>query len=430
MTAGISIATESISSRASSPGRRSSRSAIASKHALGREQNVRDDKDPTYPDQTTLGARLKVTEDTSIFYTQRISDEAIVPIGDFTATGFSQLATKGELNIGVESQVKDATQLTSAYRVEQGVNGPDAFALIGVFTHVKLGRTSARASASSAGSSSSGARTATRADRSRSTGCRPIVSRRRRGTKDGPGRIRSRLSAGVATRLHAGITGLDARAVGESADHDGHGRRCGGRAGRAGRAPGDERPARVAAVLSVRRSGRAAADGRARPLVVTAGAICSRLTATRTRSSGSSFTASSRGSGSEACSALDGHVSLAGTRAVRAVKRFVDARARAAVPLPAGVQLSSRGHGDARSGSGRLADMRIALGYNFHDTRDPFGRDLQGRDKGVVPHALDEALAAVRSRRQPAAPVTSRRAASQAQFRPRTRRFFARSRRC
>jgi hypothetical protein len=30
-----------------------------------------------------------------------------------------------------------------------------------------------------------------------------------------------------------------------------------------------------------------------------------------------------------------------------------------------------------------IADARVALGYNFHDTRDPYGRDLQGRDKGV-----------------------------------------------
>ena len=30
-----------------------------------------------------------------------------------------------------------------------------------------------------------------------------------------------------------------------------------------------------------------------------------------------------------------------------------------------------------------LADIRIAVGYNFRDTRDPLGRDLQGRDKGV-----------------------------------------------
>ena len=30
-----------------------------------------------------------------------------------------------------------------------------------------------------------------------------------------------------------------------------------------------------------------------------------------------------------------------------------------------------------------IADARVALGYNFQDTRDPYGRDLQGRDKGV-----------------------------------------------
>ena len=104
-----------------------------------REQNVRDDTDPTYPDQTLLGARWKMTKDTSLFYTQRISDSAIVPIGDFATTGFSQLNTKGELNVGVESHVQDATQLTSGYRVEQGLNGPDAYATIGVLTHVKLG---------------------------------------------------------------------------------------------------------------------------------------------------------------------------------------------------------------------------------------------------------------------------------------------------
>jgi len=30
-----------------------------------------------------------------------------------------------------------------------------------------------------------------------------------------------------------------------------------------------------------------------------------------------------------------------------------------------------------------IADLRLAGGYHFQDTRDPNGRDLQGRDKGV-----------------------------------------------
>ena len=50
-----------------------------------------------------------------------------------------------------------------------------------------------------------------------------------------------------------------------------------------------------------------------------------------------------------------------------------------------------------------IADARVAVGYNFNDSRDPYGRDLQGRDKGVVPHALDEAVLPLRSVRQQAA---------------------------
>jgi hypothetical protein len=37
----------------------------------------------------------------------------------------------------------------------------------------------------------------------------------------------------------------------------------------------------------------------------------------------------------------------------------------------------------AEMGYWPIADIRLALGFNFKDTRDPFGRDLQGRDKGA-----------------------------------------------
>src|SRR5262249_54416034 len=107
---------------------------------VSREQNVRDDTDPTYPDQTLVGGRYKVGPQTSLFYTQRISDQAIVPVGDFTGTGFCWLSTTGELSFGVESRVTDATEITSRYQVDRGVNGPDAFALIGVVTQLSLGR--------------------------------------------------------------------------------------------------------------------------------------------------------------------------------------------------------------------------------------------------------------------------------------------------
>ena len=120
-----------------------------------------------------------------MFYTQRISDEAIVPVGDFTGTGFSALPTTSELSIGVESRVTDATQLTSRYQIEQGINGPDAFAVIGVSTQLNLGRGFAARLASSAVSSSPAAATTTRAARSASATSDRSASRRRRATRRG-----------------------------------------------------------------------------------------------------------------------------------------------------------------------------------------------------------------------------------------------------
>ena len=112
------------SSQASSRG--GARLAIGSRFeaSAGREQNVYDQDDPTYPDQTTLGARLKLGANTSAFYTHRLSDSPIVPVGEFTGTGFSALPTTSEFSLGVESRVTDATRLTSRYQVDQGINGP------------------------------------------------------------------------------------------------------------------------------------------------------------------------------------------------------------------------------------------------------------------------------------------------------------------
>ncbi len=151
--------------------------------------------------------------------------------------------------------MKDATQLTSAYRVEQGVNGPDAFALIGVFTHIKLGRTVGTSFGLERGQLIAG-----EADSytSGSFAVDWLPSDRFKATTRYEGRDRggysSRLSAGVAARLHAGVTGLTRVQWAQSAENTATAGDAVGRAGRAGRAPGDERPARVAAVLSVRRS--------------------------------------------------------------------------------------------------------------------------------------------------------------------------------
>src|SRR6185295_3760965 len=52
---------------------------------------------------------------------------------------FVSLDSTNELNIGVESRVRDATRLTSRYQVEGGINGPDAFAVIGAQNRLDLG---------------------------------------------------------------------------------------------------------------------------------------------------------------------------------------------------------------------------------------------------------------------------------------------------
>ena len=170
---------------------------------------MRDDTDPTYPDQTLLGARWKMTKDTSLFYTQRISDSAIVPIGDFATTGFSQLKTKGELNVGVESHVQDSTQLTSGYRVEQGINGPDAYATIGVLTHVKLGhdlglelRPRARPARER-----TGRELHERLIRGRLAAVQSLQGDDKYEARDRGG-YESLFTAGAAARLYAGFTGL------------------------------------------------------------------------------------------------------------------------------------------------------------------------------------------------------------------------------
>ncbi len=65
-----------------------------------------------------------------------------------------------------------------------------------------------------------------------------------------------------------------------------------------------------------------------------------------------------------------------------ALSRFVDA----AIEERYLYQPASSSHREGTAmeiGFWPLADIRIAVGYNFRDTRDPFGRDLQGRDKGA-----------------------------------------------
>jgi uncharacterized repeat protein (TIGR01451 family) len=101
------------------------------KVSVKREQNL-GEADPTYPTQTTLGATYQVNSLTKIFFTQRLAAAPIVPIGDFAANGFAISSSRRETAIGVETRFGKYTSMTSRYQLENGINGTDSFAVIGL----------------------------------------------------------------------------------------------------------------------------------------------------------------------------------------------------------------------------------------------------------------------------------------------------------
>ena len=99
--------------------------------SIKREQNL-SEADPTYPTQTTLGASYQFNSLTKLFYTQRLATAPIVPIGDFTGNGFAFSNSRRETAVGVETRFGKHTSLTSRYQIENGINGTDSFAVIGL----------------------------------------------------------------------------------------------------------------------------------------------------------------------------------------------------------------------------------------------------------------------------------------------------------
>jgi hypothetical protein len=73
---------------------------------------------------------------------------------------------------------------------------------------------------------------------------------------------------------------------------------------------------------------------------------------------------------------------LGQARAQFTLFRFVDAAIEQRY-IRQPVTDSSRSSAGTEIGVWPIADLRLALGYHFQDTRDPFGRDLQGSDKGI-----------------------------------------------
>jgi len=99
--------------------------------SVKREQNL-SAADPTYPTQTTLGATYQMSALTKIFFTQRLASAPITPIGDYSGTGFAAVSSRRETAVGVETRFGKYTSMTGRYQIENGINGTDSFAVIGL----------------------------------------------------------------------------------------------------------------------------------------------------------------------------------------------------------------------------------------------------------------------------------------------------------
>ena len=102
-----------------------------------REQNLAD-ADPTYPNQTVWGGSYQLSRQTKLFVTQRFSAAPIIPISGFETAGLLSPLSTRETSIGVASAVSSHTDVTSKFQLDRGLNGTDAFALVGTRTRVPV----------------------------------------------------------------------------------------------------------------------------------------------------------------------------------------------------------------------------------------------------------------------------------------------------
>lgn len=107
--------------------------------SVKREQNL-GEADPTYPDQTTLAANYQINSLTKLFFTQRLAAASITPIGDYTGTGFATVSSRRETAIGVETRFGKSTSATGRYQLENGINGTDSFAVLGLRNHLAINK--------------------------------------------------------------------------------------------------------------------------------------------------------------------------------------------------------------------------------------------------------------------------------------------------
>jgi uncharacterized repeat protein (TIGR01451 family) len=110
--------------------------------SVKREQNL-SEADPTYPDQTTLAATYQATQWTKLFLTQRLASAPIMPIADFSGSagaGLSSTNSRRETAFGVETRFGKYTSMVGRYQLENGINGTDSFAVVGLQNRLPLSK--------------------------------------------------------------------------------------------------------------------------------------------------------------------------------------------------------------------------------------------------------------------------------------------------
>jgi uncharacterized repeat protein (TIGR01451 family) len=104
-----------------------------------REQNL-GSSDPTYPNQTTIGANYQLNDWAKLFFTHRIASAPIVPIADTTGTGFALSSARSEMAFGVETKLSRFTSMTGRYQIDNGAGTADSFAVIGLVNRLPISK--------------------------------------------------------------------------------------------------------------------------------------------------------------------------------------------------------------------------------------------------------------------------------------------------
>lgn len=105
--------------------------------SIKREQNI-GEADPSYPSQTTFTANYRFTDNTKLFFTQRLSAAPITPIADVSGTGFAFSKARNETAIGIETRFGKYTSMSGRYLLENGINGTDSFAVVGLMNRLPI----------------------------------------------------------------------------------------------------------------------------------------------------------------------------------------------------------------------------------------------------------------------------------------------------